>query len=75
MEIEIDKERIESVAEHIYGTLILAIALDSEYKLNVDMFKVLKMLTLHELEEILMPDYTIRSNISDSDRIKEGRKS
>ena len=74
LEIEIDKERIESVAEHIYGTLILAIALDSEYKLNVDMFKVLKMLTLHELEEILMPDYTIRSNISVSDKIKKGRK-
>ena len=27
----IERERIESVAEHIYGTCILAIAIDSEF--------------------------------------------
>ena len=59
-----EKERLESVAEHIYGCLILAIAINSEYKLNLDMYKVLKMLTLHELEEVLMGDLTIRANIT-----------
>ena len=73
IEIGINKERLESVAEHIYGTLILAIGIDSEYKLRLDMYKVLKMLTLHELEEILMPDYTIRSNITAEQKMKEGK--
>ncbi len=72
IEIGIKKERLESVAEHIYGTLILAI--DSEYTLNLDMFKVLKILTLHELEEILMKDYTIRDNISAEQKIENGKK-
>ena len=74
LEIAIQKERIESVAEHIYGTLILAIGLDSEYDLKLDMYKVLKMLTLHELEEILIPDYTIRSSITPEQKIEEGRQ-
>lgn len=75
VEIEISKERKESIAEHIYGTLMLAIAIDSEYKLDLDMLKVLKMLSLHELEEILMPDYTIRSNITIDEKRKNGKKS
>ena len=33
----VKKERLESVAEHIYGTCILAISLDSEFKLNIDL--------------------------------------
>ena len=32
----VNRERVESVAEHIYGTCILAIAIDSEFKLNID---------------------------------------
>ena len=30
----IERERVESVAEHIYGTCMLAIAIDSEYDFN-----------------------------------------
>ena len=74
VEMGIKKERLESVAEHIFGTLILALGIDSEYDLNLDMFKVLKMLTLHELEEILMPDYTVRTNISTDKKIKDGKR-
>lgn len=74
IEVNIKKERLESVAEHIYGCLILAIALNSEYKLNLDMYKVLKMLTLHELEEILMKDFTIRANITPEEKIQKGKK-
>ena len=74
IEIDIEKSRTESDAEHIYGTLILALAIDSEYKLNLDMYKVLKMLTLHELEEILMPDFTIRSNITLEEKKMLGKK-
>lgn len=74
IEVDIKKKRLESVAEHIYGCLILAIAIDSEYKLDIDMYKVLKMLTLHELEEILMGDLTIRSNVTVDEKIIKGKK-
>lgn len=73
VEIGISSERIESVAEHIYGCLILAIAIDSEYELNLDMYKVLKMLTLHETEEILMGDLTIRSDVTLEEKKEMGR--
>lgn len=74
IEIGINKKRLESVAEHIYGCLILAIAIDSEYKLDLDMYKVLKMLTLHELEEIKMGDLTLRSGITKEEKIELGKK-
>lgn len=54
----VSSERIESIAEHVYGTCILAISLDSEFQLNMDMGKVLKMLTVHEIGEVLIGDIT-----------------
>ena len=74
VEIEISGDRLESVAEHIYGCLMLAIAIDSEYKLELDMYKVIKMLALHELEETIMKDYTLRDNIPEEEKIKQGRE-
>ena len=73
-ELGISNKRLESVAEHIYGCLMLAIAIDSEYNLNLDMYKVLKMISLHELEETIMKDYTIRDNISKEEKIKQGKE-
>lgn len=75
VEICITKERLESVAEHIYGCLMLSIAVDSEYDLNIDMYKVLKMLTIHELDEVLKPDFTLRSGITKEEKIKIGVES
>lgn len=75
VEIGITKERLESVAEHIYGCLMLSIAIDSEYDLNIDMYKVLKMLTIHELDEVLKPDFTLRSGITREEKIKIGTES
>lgn len=74
IEVEIQKERLESVAEHIYGCLMLAIAIDSEYDVDLDMFKVIKMLSLHELEEILMGDLTLRADITKEEKIEMGKK-
>ncbi len=54
----IDRERIESVAEHIYGVCILAIAIDSQFELQVDLHKIVMMLVLHEVEEIRIGDLT-----------------
>ena len=53
------RERIESVAEHIYGTQMLALAMKSEYKYDIDIEKVILMLAVHELEEIIIGDLTL----------------
>lgn len=60
----VDRQRLESVAEHIYGTCILAIALESEFKLEVDLQKVIMMLVLHETEEVLIGDITVHDDIT-----------
>ena len=75
VEIGITKERLESVAEHIYGCLMLAVAIDSEYDLDIDMYKVLKMLTIHELDEVLKPDFTLRAGLSKEEKNKIGKES
>ena len=54
----INSDRIESIAEHVYGTCILAISLNSQFCLNLDMEKVLTMLTIHEIGEVLIGDIT-----------------
>ena len=60
-EVKISSKRIESVADHIYGCLVLAIGLDSEYNLDLDMLKVFKMITIKELEKInLDREFTTR---------------
>ncbi|MBQ7140045.1 MAG: HD domain-containing protein [Bacilli bacterium] len=68
----ISKERLESVAEHIYGTCILAIAIDSEFDEKIDLNKVLKMLVLHELEEVIIGDFTPFDKISDEEKLRIG---
>lgn len=54
----VNTKRVESIAEHIYGTQMLAIAMYSEYKYDLDLKKALFMLACHELEEIVIGDLT-----------------
>lgn len=70
----ISRDRVESVAEHIYGTCILAIAIDSEYKIEADLEKVVFMLVIHELEEIYIGDLTPFDNISIEEKRKIGKE-
>ena len=37
----VTKERVESVAEHIFGVQMLAIAMHSQYKYNLDLNKII----------------------------------
>jgi len=55
---KVQRERIESVAEHIFGVQMIAIAMQSEYKYDIDIKKVIFMLAVHELEEIFIGDLT-----------------
>lgn len=64
----VTSERVESVAEHVYGTLILAVGLSSEFKIDLDMEKVLKMLTIHEIGEVLISDITPFDNITSEEK-------
>ena len=54
----VQRERIESVAEHIYGVQMLAIAMKSEYQYDIDILKVIYMLAVHELGEVVIGDLT-----------------
>lgn len=54
----VQKERIESVAEHIYSVQMLAIAMHSEFEYEIDLGKTMTMIAVHELEEIVIGDLT-----------------
>ena len=66
-------ERVESVAEHVYGVQMLALAMYSEYQYNIDIEKVLYMLAVHELEETIIGDLTFLQ-ISAEDKAKIGHE-
>lgn len=65
------RDRIESVAEHIYGVQMLAIAIYKEFEYELDIEKVIYMLALHELEEIQIGDLTW-NDITASEKLKKG---
>ncbi len=54
----VQADRVESVAEHVFGTQMLAISMWSEYSYDLDIKKVLCMLAVHETEEIVIGDLT-----------------
>ena len=66
----VSKERIESIAEHVYGTCILALSIDSEFETDLDINKVIKMLVLHELGEVIIGDITPFDNITTEEKMK-----
>ena len=65
----VQRSRVESGAEHIYGTQMLAIAMKSEYQYDVDIIKVIFMLAIHELGECIVGDLT-RFEISKEEKQK-----
>lgn len=54
----VQRERLESIAEHIFGVQMLAIAMKSEYNYDVDISKVILMIAIHELWETIIWDLT-----------------
>ena len=55
---QVKRERVESVAEHIYSTQMLALSMASEYRYDIDLQKVILMLAVHELGECVIGDLT-----------------
>lgn len=54
----VERFRVESVAEHIYSVQMLAIAMWSEFKYDIDITKVITMIAVHEMEETVIGDIT-----------------
>ena len=69
----VERERLESVAEHVFGVQMLAIAMKSEYQYDIDIMKVIMMLAVHELEEIIIGDLT-QFQISKEEKVIIGHK-
>ncbi len=67
----VSKERLESVAEHVYGTCILALSIYSEFQVNYDINKVIQMLILHELGEVIIGDITPYDNITPEEKAEK----
>ena len=55
---DVKAQRLESVAEHVYGTCMLAIAIWTETLPTVNLAEVLMTLAIHETEEIIIGDLT-----------------
>lgn len=45
----VERQRIESIAEHVFSVQMLAIAMWSEYGYNIDIKKVIIMLAINEI--------------------------
>ena len=65
----VNRKRLESVAEHIYSVQMLAIAMKFEYNYDIDIMKVIFMLAIHELGETVIGDLT-RFQISKEEKEK-----
>ncbi len=71
---KVDKPRLESIAEHIYGAIILAISLKDELNVEVNLDRVVKMLAVHELEELFIGDLTPLDNVDKNSLKADVRK-
>ena len=67
----VERKRVECIAEHIFGVQSLAIAMWSQYEYDIDFKKVIFMLAVHELEEIIIGDLT-QFDISREEKMKKG---
>ena len=68
-DLNVQRERIESIAEHVYGVQMLAIAMKLEYEYDIDLERVIFMLAVHELGETIIGDLT-QFQISKSEKEK-----
>lgn len=64
------RERIESVAEHIYGVQMLALSIYYQFEYQLDINKVIYMLAIHELEEIEIGDLAFYETTREEKLIK-----
>lgn len=66
----VQRNRVESIAEHVYGVQMLALAIYNEYKYKIDIQKVIYMLAIHEIGETIIGDLTA-FDISKEEKVKK----
>ncbi len=59
------EEQAESVADHSFSVVVLALFLQKQLAPELDQNKVLKMAILHELGEAIIGDMPVRDNVED----------
>ena len=69
----VNEERVESIAEHIFGVQMLALAMYNTYEYDIDILKVCLMLAIHETEEIIIGDKTM-FEVTAEEKAKEGHE-
>ena len=52
VEVGVSKEKVESVMDHIGGTIILAMLINNAQSLNLDMSKVYEMIAINEFKKL-----------------------
>lgn len=68
------KGRRESIPDHVWATQILAFSIWSEFDIDVDIDKVMKMLQFHETEEIEIGDNTPFGKLTPEEKLRLGHK-
>ena len=71
----ISKTQCESVADHCFGMMILAILIIDRFVISVDFSKVARMIVLHELGEVYGGDITPMDDITVEEKYHIERKS
>ena len=70
---KVNRNRIESVAEHVYGVQMLAISIYFQFNYKLNLNKVLFMLAVHELEEIEIGDLAFYETTAD-EKMARGKR-
>ena len=65
---------IESIADHTYGAIMLALSIYANTDLKLDINKVVMMLALHETEEIYIGDLTPFDKKARLTKAEDGKK-
>ena len=66
----IDETNNYSIANNIFGSMILAVAIDSEFKETNNLGKLLRMMVLDEFSKI-NPNYSIKDNLKKGKQYSE----
>ena len=66
--------RVESIADHTYGAIMLALSIYANTDLKLDINKVVMMLALHETEEIYIGDLTPFDKKARLTKAEDGKK-
>ena len=70
----ISKKQCESVADHVFGVMILVVLVNDFYNLKLDLEKALLMVLFHELGEVVIGDITPFDGISKKKKHKLEKK-